>query len=128
MEKRCVTAACAPPAIGPYSHGTVVGNLLFLSGQLALAADGSGPQPGTVEEEGRMALSHAKGILEECGSSLDQVVKVTVYLTDMNDFAAFNGVYGEFFAGDCPARTCVEVARLPLDLKVEVDVIALIPE
>jgi len=128
MAKRCITAKNAPPAMGPYSHGVAAGNLLFLSGQVPLAADGSGPQHGTIDEEARLVLSNVKAILEESGSSMDQVVKVTAYLSDMNDFGSFNTVYAEFFPDNCPARTCIQAGRLPLDFKVEVEVIALLPE
>lgn len=126
MEKRCITAPNAPPAVGPYSHAVAAGNLLFLSGQVPLAPDGSGVRRGTIEEEARLVLNNVKAVLEDAGSSLDRVVKVMAFLSDMNDFAAFNEVYKEFFAEDCPARSCVEVGRLPASVKVEVEAIALL--
>ena len=91
MEKRCVFAPNGPPAAGPYSHAVAAGNLLFVSGQVALAPDGGGPQKGTFEEEARLALSNLRTILEDAGSGLGQVVKVNVYLADIDHFAAFNG-------------------------------------
>ena len=128
MEKRCITAAHAPPAMGPYSHAVAAGNLLFLSGQVPLAPDGSGMVRGTIEEETRQVLSNVKAVLEDAGSSLDRVVKVMAFLSDMNDFDAFNSVYKEYFETDCPARSCVQVGRLPAGVKVEVEAIALLPE
>ena len=128
MEKRCITAPNAPPAMGPYSHAVAAGNLLFVSGQVCLAPDGSGLQRGTVEEEARLVLNNVKAVLEDSGSSLDRVVKITAFLSDMDDFNAFNEVYKEFFAKDCPARSCVQVGRLPADVQVEVEAIALLPE
>jgi len=127
MEKRCIFAPNGPPAQGPYSHAVAVGNLLFVSGQGPVAADGSGLRKGTLEEEARLALSNLKAILEDSGSALEQVVKVNVYLSDMDNFGAFNEIYKEFFASDCPARTCIQAGRLPFDIQVEVEAIALLP-
>lgn len=126
MEKRCITAPNAPPALGPYSHAVAAGNLLFLSGQIPLAPDGSGVFKGSIEDETRLVLNNVKAVLEDAGSSLDRVVKVMAFLDDMNHFDAFNDVYKEFFAEDCPARSCVQVGRLPAGVKVEVEAIALL--
>lgn len=128
LEKRCITAAGAPPAIGPYSHAVAAGNLLFLSGQIPLAPDGSGAVLGTVEEQSRLALSNMQTVLEEAGSSLDLVVKAMVFLTDMDDFAAFNAIYEEFLGDSRPARSCVAVSQLPAGVRVEVEVIALLKD
>ncbi len=126
MEKRCVTSPNAPAAVGPYSHAVAAGALLFVSGQVPLHPDGSGVVPGGIEAQTRRVLENLKGVLEDGGSSLEGVVKTTVYLSDMEDFSAFNGVYRTYFTGGYPARVCVEAARLPLDVLVEVDAIAIL--
>lgn len=124
MAKKNVTAEGAPPAVGPYSHAVATDGFVFVSGQLALAADGSGPVRGTVEEETRLALENLRTILDAAGSGLAHVVKTTIFVDDMNNFQAVNGVYGEFFGDSLPARSCVEVSRLPLGMKVEIEAIA----
>ena len=128
MEKRCITAPNAPPAMGPYSHAVAAGNLLFISGQGPLQPDGSGALRGTFEEETRLTLSKVQAVLDDSGSSLKDVVKVMIFLADMDNFKAFNRIYKEFFSEDCPARSCVQVARLPVDFQVEIEAIALIPK
>lgn len=127
MDKKCVFSPNGPPAQGPYSHAVVAGGLMFLSGQGPVAPDGSGIRRGTLREEARQTLSNLKAVLEDAGSGLDKVVKINAYLADMDDFAAFNEVYKEFFVEDCPARTCIQAGRLPFDIKVEVEAIALAP-
>jgi 2-iminobutanoate/2-iminopropanoate deaminase len=127
MEKRCITAPNAPPAVGPYSHAVAAGNLLFVSGQGPFAPDGSGVRRGTFDEEARITLSNLKAVLHDAGSGLEHVVRVMVYLTNMENFAVFNGIYKEFFPSNFPARSCIQAARLPLDIQVEVDAIALLP-
>jgi len=127
MEKRCIIAPNGPPAQGPYSHAVAAGNLLYVSGQGPVAPDGSGVQRGTIEEEARLTLSNLKAILEDAGSGLEHVVKVNAYLANMDDFAAFNEVYKEFFRSDFPARTCIQAGRLPFDIQVEVEAIAILP-
>jgi len=127
MEKRCIFAPHGAPAQGPYSHAVAAGNLLFVSGQGPVAPDGSGLKRGTIQEEARLTLSNLKGILEDSGSGLQHVVKITAYLANMDHFGAFNEVYKEFFPADFPARTCIQAGRLPLDIQVEVDAIAVIP-
>lgn len=128
MQKKCVFAPNGPPAQGPYSHAVAAGGFLFVSGQGPVAPDGSGIRRGTVREEARLVLSNLKAILDDAGSGLAQVVKVNAYLADMDDFAAFNEVYKEFFTESFPARTCIQAGRLPFDIKVEVEAIALLPE
>lgn len=126
MQKRCIVAPNGPPAAGPYSHAVAVGNLLFVSGQGAMGRDGSGPKLGTIEEETRATFSNLRAILLDAGSSMENVVKVNVYLTDMADFSALNTVYKEFFPSNCPARTTIQAAALPLGFKVEIEAIAVI--
>ena len=127
MKKRCITAPGAPPAMGPYSHAVAAGNLLFVSGQGPLDPAGGGVIKGTFEEEARLTLSNVRAVLEDSGSSLQDVVKITIFITDMDNFKAFNKIYKEFFSEDCPARSCVQVAGLPADFQVEIEAIALIP-
>ena len=128
MEKICLQAAGAPPALGPYSHAVVAGDFVFLSGQGALAPDGSGIVHGTIEEETRLTFSNIQAVLDEAGATLRDVVKVLVFLSDMDNFSAFNKVYKEYFPEDPPARSCVEAARLPGDMQVEIEVVALLPK
>jgi len=127
MEKRCIVAPNGPPAQGPYSHAVAVGNLLFVSGQGPVALDGSGLRKGTIEDEARLTLSNLKAILEDAGSGLEHVVKVNVYLANMDHFAAFNEVYKTFFRSDYPARTCIQAGRLPFDIQVEIEAMAVLP-
>ncbi|WP_309091519.1 RidA family protein [Domibacillus sp.] len=115
----------APAAIGPYVQGVVVNNLFYSSGQIPLTAEGTLVE-GTIEEQTHQVVANLKAVLEEAGASLETVVKATVFLSDMNEFVPFNEVYGEYFSAHKPARSCVEVARLPKDVKVEIEVIALV--
>ncbi len=128
MKKRCITAPNGPPAAGPYSHAVAVGNLLFVSGQAALAPDGSGRRNESLEQEVRQTLDNLKAIIEDAGSSMERVVKTTVYLADMNDFGEMNAIYKEYFAEEPPARTTIQAGRLPLDFRVEIEAIALLSE
>ncbi|MGI6461184.1 MAG: RidA family protein [Candidatus Hydrogenedentales bacterium] len=128
MEKRCIHSKNGPPAQGPYSHAVAAGRLLFVSGQIATARDGSGIQKGTLEDETRLALTNLKTVLEDAGSGLQHVVKITAYLDNMRNFSEFNEIYKEYFPMNPPARTCIEVGKLPLDALVEVDAIAIIPD
>lgn len=126
MSKEVRHSKNAPPAVGPYSHAIAAGGLLYVSGQGPMAPDGSGIRRGSIEEETRLTLENLKAVLTDCGSSLDNVVKVTVYLADMGNFAAMNGIYKEYFAEHPPARTCIQAGRLPLDFQVEMDAIAVL--
>lgn len=116
----------APAAIGPYVQGKVVGNLLFASGQVPLSPETGQVVGETIEEQTEQVLKNIAAILEAAGTDFSNVVKTTCFLQDMNDFAAFNGIYQTAFAGDFPARSAVEVARLPRDVKIEIEVIALV--
>ena len=114
----------APGAIGPYSQGMVSGKLVFTSGQIPLDP-GTGAIVGeTIEEQSEQALKNLQAVLEAGGASLSTVVKTTCFLSDMGNFAAFNGGYAKYFTGDCPARACVAVKTLPKGVMVEVEAIA----
>ena len=121
--KTAVSTDKAPGAIGPYSQAIKAGGLVFLSGQLPLDP-ASGRFPEGVKEQTRQSLTNAAHILEAAGSGLDKVIKTTVFLADMSDFAAMNEVYATFFSGAYPARSAVQVARLPKDALVEIECIA----
>jgi 2-iminobutanoate/2-iminopropanoate deaminase len=126
MDKRCIFSPNGPPAQGPYSHAVAAGGFLFVSGMGPIKADGSGVFRGTFEEEARLALSNLEAVLEDAGASLKSVVKVTVFLTNMDNYAVFNEVYQDYFTKDYPARTCVQAARLPMDIQVEVEAVAVL--
>ena len=115
----------APKAIGPYSQAIKVGNLVFASGQVPIVPATGEFVEGGIKEQTRQSLTNAKAILEEAGTSLSKVVKTTVYLSDMANFAAMNEVYAEFFTQPYPARSAVAVKTLPKNVLVEVEVIAL---
>ncbi len=115
----------APAAVGPYSQAIKVGDLIFTSGQLALDPATGELVNDEIEKATRRSLDNVKAILEDAGSSLDKVVKATIFLSDMGNFGAVNGVYGEYFAEHKPARSCVEVAKLPKDALIEIEVVAL---
>ncbi|MCO5170456.1 MAG: Rid family detoxifying hydrolase [Planctomycetes bacterium] len=123
MDPQVVSTPHAPAAIGPYSQAVVAGDLVFCSGQIALRPDGALEQGG-VEAETRQVLTNLRAVLEAAGSSLGRVVKTTVFLRDMADFQAMNGVYAEFFPGAAPARATVAVAGLPRGVRVEVEAVA----
>jgi 2-iminobutanoate/2-iminopropanoate deaminase len=127
MARSIIATDGAPAAIGPYAQGVRVGNLIFTAGQGGLDPVTGQVVPGGIKEQTERTIQNLKAVLEAGGSSLGQVVKATVFLKDMNDFAAMNAVYASFFASDSdtlPARTTVEVARLPRDLLVEIEVVA----
>ena len=113
-----------PKPIGPYSQAVKSNGLLFVSGQVAIDPRSNEFVPGDIRQQTERALENLKGILEASGANLHHVVKTTVFLTDMNDFAAMNEVYGRFFTAAPPARSTVQVARLPKDALVEIEVIA----
>lgn len=124
MERTVVTTADAPAAIGPYSQAVIAGDMVFCSGQIPLRPDGTF-NDGDVVEQTRQVLTNLSALLGAAGSSLGQVVKTTVFLQDMNDFAAMNAVYSEFFTASPPARSTIQVARLPRDSRVEIEAVAL---
>jgi len=124
MDKRAVSSAKAPKAIGPYSPAVRAGNLLFVSGQVPIDPATGNMIEGDIAAQTRRVLDNVGALLEAGGVSFANVVRTTVFLADMNDFAAMNQVYGEYFREPYPARATVQVARLPKDSRVEIDVIA----
>ncbi|MGC8783533.1 MAG: RidA family protein [Armatimonadota bacterium] len=126
MPKQVITTADAPAAIGPYSQAIRVGNLVFTSGQIPLH-----PQTGeivgdTAAEQARQVLQNLQAVLQAAGASLQNVVKTTIFLTDLAQFAAVNAVYAEFFPNDPPARSTVQVAALPRGVQVEIEAVAVV--
>jgi 2-iminobutanoate/2-iminopropanoate deaminase len=115
----------APPAIGPYSQATVHGGIVYCSGQIPMDASGT-LTGGDVQAQTRQALTNLSHVLDAAGASLSTVLKCTVYLKSMDDFAQMNAVYAEMFGDHTPARAAVEVARLPKDVDVEIDAIAIV--
>ncbi len=124
--KKEIKSANAPKAIGPYSQAIATDGFVFTSGQIAIDPSSGNLSTGSIEEQTRLVLSNLKAVLEAAGSSFDKTVKCTVFLQDMNDFIEMNAVYGEFFKAPYPARAAVQVARLPKDVKVEIEAIAVI--
>lgn len=115
----------APAAIGPYSQGIIVNNMFYSSGQIPLTAEGELVE-GDIVLQTHQVFKNLQAVLQEAGASLETVVKTTVFIKNMDDFAKMNEVYGEYFSEHKPARSCVEVARLPKDVLVEIEVIALV--
>ena len=127
MKKTVFNTPNAPPAAGPYSQAVRAGNLVFTAGQVALDPATKTVIPEKdIRSQTRRVLLNIQAVLEASGTSLANVVRTTVFLKDMNDFADMNSVYGEFFPSEPPARSTVEVARLPKDVLVEIDCIALV--
>lgn len=129
MGKTIVKTNAAPKAIGPYNQGIVAqaGRLLFTAGQIPLDPETGEIVRGEIESQTRRALQNLKAIVEEAGSGLNDVVKTTVYLKNIDDFTSMNAVYESIFKSDPPARSVVEVSRLPKDVLIEIDCIAVIP-
>ncbi|SCM81149.1 Enamine/imine deaminase [uncultured Sporomusa sp.] len=122
--KQMIQTGQAPKAIGPYSQAIKANGFLFVSGQLPADKASGNLVDGGIEAQTKQSLENIKAILSAAGSSFEHVVKTTVYVKDMNDFAAMNGIYAAYFTQQCPARACVQVARLPKDALVEIEVIA----
>jgi 2-iminobutanoate/2-iminopropanoate deaminase len=122
--RQAVSTSSAPQAIGPYSQAIRAGNLIFVSGQIPLDPATGAMVPGDIGEQTRRVFQNLGEILKAAGASFDHVVRTTVYLADMGDFAAMNEVYGTYFSTPAPARSTVQAARLPKDARVEIDVIA----
>lgn len=113
----------APAAIGPYSQAIVTGNILFTSGQIPINPD-TGVIPDGADEQANQVFINLKNLLEEAGTSMDNVVKTTVFIKNMEDFAKINEIYEKYFSSPYPVRSCVEVARLPIDVLIEIEAIA----
>ena len=126
MSKEVIATSQAPKAIGPYSAGIRHGSFIYTAGQLGIDPATGEVVPGGVEAETRQSLQNVKAILEAGGASMDQVVKTTVFLRDMKDFTAMNGVYATFFGEKPPARSTVQVAALPKYAAVEIEAIAIL--
>ena len=124
--KEIIATPKAPKAIGPYSQAVKLDNIIFTSGQIPVVPETGEILEGDIKAQTRRVLENIKIILEEAGSCLEKVVKTTVYLKDMNDFGAVNEVYAEYFTSNQPARSCIEAARLPKDVRLEIDVIAVL--
>ncbi|MBQ8666274.1 MAG: RidA family protein [Lachnospiraceae bacterium] len=123
MGKKIIATDKAPAAIGPYSQAIEAGGFIFASGQIPVDP-ATGNIPDGIEAQAKQALTNVKNLMEASGLSMDNIVKTSVFIKDMNDFAKVNEVYATFFESDFPARSCVEVARLPKDVLIEVEVIA----
>ncbi len=123
-----VSTEKAPKALGPYSQALRAGGFIWCSGQIPINPATNSIEATTIEDQTRQSITNLKNVLEAAGSSLANVVKTTVFIKDMNDFAALNGVYAEMFGDTKPARSCVEVARLPKDVKVEIECVAVAGE
>ena len=122
--KKVISTPNAPAAIGPYSQAIETEQFLFTSGQIPIDPAVNAVTATTIEGQTRQAITNLKHVLEAAGVGLDAVVKTTVFISDMNDFAALNAVYAEMFGDTKPARSCVQVARLPKDVKLEIEAIA----
>ncbi|MCP4366166.1 MAG: RidA family protein [Planctomycetes bacterium] len=125
-SREIISTENAPKAIGPYSQGVRAGDFIFLSGQIPIDPATGNIIEGGVRVQTRRVLENLDAVLEAAGSSLDNVVKTTIYLASMGDYAAVNEIYAEFFKGSKPARATVEVSRLPKDVDVEIDAIAVV--
>lgn len=124
MEKKVISTKKAPAAVGPYVQAVQKGNMLYASGQLGLIPE-TGELPKGVEAQTSQSLKNVQAILDEAGFAKEDIVKTTVFITDMEDFAAVNRIYADFFGEAKPVRSCVEVSRLPKDGVVEIEVIAM---
>lgn len=122
--RQAVSSESAPRAIGPYSQAIRAGSLLFVSGQIPLDPKTGAMVDGDIAAQTHRVFANLKAILEAAGASFDNVVRTTVYLADMNDFATVNEIYGTYFSSPAPARATVQAARLPKDARVEIDLIA----
>ena len=123
--KTIISTAKAPAAIGPYSQAVLVNGMLFTSGVIPIDPETNTLVQGDVEVQARQAIGNLKNLIEASGSAMDKVVKTTVFIKNMNDFGKINDIYKEFFTNDFPARSCVEVARLPKDVLIEIEAVAI---
>lgn len=121
--KKVISTNQAPAAIGPYSQAVEVNGLIYTSGQIPVDP-ATGEIPQGINAQAEQVMKNVKNLLEAAGTSMSHVIKTTVFIKDMNDFTAINQIYATYFEGDCPARSCVEVARLPKDVLMEMEAIA----
>jgi len=124
--KEIISTDKAPAAIGPYSQAIAVNGILYTSGQLPLNPNNMNIVDGGIKEQAEQVLSNLQSVLEASGTHLENVIKTTCFISDLNDFNAFNEVYSQFFHSAAPARSCVEVSRLPKDVLIEIEAIAII--
>lgn len=123
--KKVISTDKAPAAIGPYSQAIEVNGMIFTSGVIPIDPTTNTLVEGDIAVQAKQAIGNLAALLKEAGSDCDQVIKTTVFIKDMNDFGKVNEIYAEYFHGECPARSCVEVARLPKDVLIEIEAIAL---
>ncbi len=126
MKKQVFHSPKAPEPKGPYSQGIVHNGILYISGQVSIESNTGNIIRGTIEDETRATLENIKIIIEEAGSKMEDVLKVTCYLSNMDDFEGFNNTYKEYFPKEPPARTTIQAGRLPMDIKLEIDAIVAI--
>ncbi|MCI7737304.1 MAG: Rid family detoxifying hydrolase [Clostridiales bacterium] len=124
MEKVCFKTQKGPAAVGPYSTATIAGGIIYLSGMIGIDPAVQKPVEGGTLAQAKQAFENIKTVLGELGATLEDVLKTTVYLTDIGEFGEVNKLYAQYFGPDFPARTCVEVSRLPMGLSIEVECIA----
>ena len=124
--KQIIQTNNAPQAIGPYSQAVMANGTLYVSGQIPVVPATGAIVSDKVEDQARQVLENVKAVVEAAGLTLDNVVKTTVFIKNMDDFAVINGIYSEYFKENCPARACVEVARLPKDVLIEMEAIAVL--
>lgn len=122
--KKIISTTKAPAAIGPYSQAIEINNMVYTSGVIPINPEDGTIAEGDIKVQAERVLTSLSALLSDCGTSLDNVIKTTVFIKDMNDFAAMNEVYSKYFTSNCPARSCVEVARLPKDVLIEIEAIA----
>lgn len=126
MQKKEIATSNAPAAIGPYSQAVQIGDTLYTSGQIPIDPATGALVPGGIQEQGTRVFQNLKAVLEEAGADFSKVVKVNVFLTDLNDFAALNELYATYFEKPYPARSCVQVAGLPKGALVEIEMVAVL--
>lgn len=126
MEKVIIATKKAPAALGPYSQAVRVGDLLFTSGQIPLIPETGEMICDDIKKATERSMENLRAVLEEAGTSFDKVIKSVIFVKDMNDFAAVNEVYGKYFTSNPPARSCVQVAKLPKDAPIEIELVAMV--
>lgn len=122
--KKVISTNNAPQAIGPYSQAIEFNNIVYTSGVIPINPETGELVAGSIEEQAEQAIKNLAALVKDAGSSVDNVIKTTVFIKDMNDFSKVNAIYAKYFTKDCPARSCVEVARLPKDVLIEIEAIA----